>query len=53
MGEQDGKKENSIVDIKKYFSTSGEPLTTKEFTDFWNSCSEEEKDEFRKADLSK
>ncbi len=52
MGQQDnGEWENSIVDIKKYLSTPENPLTTKEFQEFWNSLSEEEKNEFRKSEL--
>lgn len=52
MGQQDnGEVNNSIVDIKKYLSTSDNPLSTKEFQDFWNSLTEEEKNEFKKTEL--
>lgn len=52
MGQQDnGEWENSIVDIKRYLSTPENPLTTKEFQEFWASLSEDEKDEFKKAEL--
>jgi hypothetical protein len=47
----DGKKENSIVDIKKYLSTPENPLTTKEFQEFWSSLTEEEKVEFKTTEL--
>jgi hypothetical protein len=47
-----GKKEgNSIVDIKKYLSTPEKPITNAEFTSFWNSLTEEEKQEFKKTEL--
>lgn len=51
MQRPDGTWENSIVEIKKYLSDGGESLSTKEFTEFWNSLSEEEKDEFKRAEL--
>lgn len=40
-----------MVDIKKYLSTDDRPLTMIEFKEFWESLTEEEKDEFRKTDL--
>ena len=42
---------NSIVDIKKYFERDDKPISTKEFNDFWKSLTEEEKEDFKKADL--
>lgn len=45
--------ENSITDIRKYFEKDAEPFKDNEFVDFWKSLTEEEKDEFKKADLSK
>jgi hypothetical protein len=43
---------NSITDIMKFFATDAEPpLGPGEFKEFWQSLSEEEKNEFRKADL--
>jgi hypothetical protein len=48
----DGSWRNSIVELKKYFSTEGQaPLSTKEFQEFWNSLTEEEKEEFRVSEL--
>lgn len=47
----DGTWENSIVEIKKYLSDGGEPLSTKEFHEFWGSLTQEEKDEFKRAEL--
>lgn len=47
-----GKKEgNSIVDIKKYLSTPEKPITNAEFTSFWNSLTEEEKQEYKNTEL--
>jgi hypothetical protein len=39
------------MDIKKYLSDGGEPLTMAEFNDFWKSLSEEEKQEFKDTKL--
>lgn len=44
--------ENSMLDIKNFFDTSERPLEENEFRDFWMSLSKEERDEYRKADLS-
>jgi hypothetical protein len=43
--------ENSLTALKKFFSTEDRPVSNLEFTEFWKSLSEEEKDEFRKAEL--
>lgn len=52
MGEQnDGTRENKLVEIKQYLSTPENPLTTAEFQEFWNSLTDEEKDEFRRTEL--
>lgn len=52
MDKQDnGKNVNSIVDIQKYLSTLENPVKAKEFQEFWVSCSDEEKEEFRKTEL--
>ncbi len=45
--------ENSLVEIRKYLETPDRPLPMKEFTDFWRSLSEEEKTEYKNADLGK
>lgn len=47
----DGTWSNSIVEIKQYLTTPGDPLASKEFQDFWNSLSQAEKDEFKRAEL--
>lgn len=44
---------NSMVDIKKFLSTPERPLTMQEFKEFWESCTEEEKEEFRQEVLPK
>lgn len=44
---------NSIVDLKKYLSTPERPVTMEEFKAFWDSCSEEEKIEFKNTELPK
>lgn len=42
---------NSIVDIKKFLATPERPVDSKEMTDFWSSLSDEEKEEFKNAEL--
>ena len=43
---------NSASNLKEFFSTPEQPLSTSEFMEFWKSLSEEEKDYYREADLS-
>jgi len=43
--------ENDITAIKKFFEDSPRPLKQGEFMDFWKNLSEEEKQEFRTAEL--
>ena len=43
---------HSVTDLKAFFSTPEKPVSPKEMTEFWKSLSEEEKEEFRTADLS-
>jgi hypothetical protein len=47
------EKKNSVVDIQKYLSTPDRPVKTAEFSDFWKSLTEAEKEEFKSADLPK
>lgn len=47
-----GENRNAITDIKLFFDSEDAPLKEYEFKEFWMSLSEEEKAEFRKADLS-
>lgn len=48
---EDEETFNTIVEIRKYLNTDGEPCSTREFMEFWESLTEEEKDEFRKTEL--
>ena len=45
-------EENSISDIRRFFE-EGTTLKQGEFIEFWKACSEEDRLEFKKADLSK
>jgi hypothetical protein len=45
------EKTNSIADIKRFFETPEKKMTMDEFSDFWNSCTDEEKDEFKRSKL--
>jgi hypothetical protein len=44
--------ENSISDIRRFFSEGERPLEEREFILFWQSLTEQEKDEFRNAILT-
>ena len=44
--------ENSITAIREFFEKDGRPLMKGEFIEFWKACSEAERIEFKKADLS-
>lgn len=48
MGEQD-KKENSINDVRKFLNTPENPITMSEFQEFWQSLTDEEKEEYKKG----
>lgn len=43
---------HTVSDLKEYFSTSEKPVLAKEMMEFWKSLSDEEKEEYKKADLS-
>lgn len=45
-------EENSISDIRRYFERDAKPMEANEFVVFWKSLTDEEKDEFKKADLT-
>lgn len=44
--------ENNMLQIKKAFESTTKPLSMEEFKEFWNSLSDEEKQEFKNEDLS-
>jgi hypothetical protein len=44
-------EENSITAIKEFFDTEDMPLKPKEFQEFWMSLSDDEKREYRQAQL--
>jgi hypothetical protein len=43
--------ENTITDLKRYLSTEDRPVTMQEFKDFWETCTEDEKVEFKQTKL--
>lgn len=43
--------ENTIVELKKYLGTPERPVAMDEFKEFWDSCSEEEKKEYKETKL--
>lgn len=49
--ETEGK--NTVGDLKEFFSTSENPVSSAEFKEFWVSCTEAEREEFRQAELPK
>lgn len=44
--------ENTVKDLKEYFSTPENPVNAREMMDFWQSCSEDDKEYFKTADIS-
>lgn len=45
------ESKNSIVDLKKYLGTKERPVDHSEMNEFWKSLTEEEKEEFKNAEL--
>lgn len=43
--------ENKIVDLKKFLSTPERPVSTQEMQEFWSSLTDEEKAQFKQAEL--
>lgn len=43
---------NSIMDLKKYFSTDDKPCTNEEIREFWKLLTEEEKEYYRMVNIS-
>jgi hypothetical protein len=44
---------NSLVDLQKFFSTPEKPVRMIEMKEFWDSLTDEEKLEFKAAELPK
>jgi hypothetical protein len=53
LGQQDNGeiRENTLGEIMKYLSTPERKVSSAEFQEFWRSCTEEEKAEFKRAEL--
>jgi hypothetical protein len=47
------EEKNSVSDIRRYLSTPDNPVSMEEFTVFWKSLSDEEKDEYKNTELPK
>lgn len=52
MENEEKQEGNSISDIRRYFEDGDHPLKPNEFTEFWKSLSEWDKQTFKEADLS-
>lgn len=44
-------EKSSMVKIKQYLSVPGQPVSLVEFKEFWDSLSDEEKEEFKATKL--
>jgi hypothetical protein len=53
LGQQDNGSDemHTLGELMKYLSTPENKVSSSEFQEFWKSLTEEEKDEFRKAEL--
>ena len=49
--DENGKIENRLVDLKRFFTPEGQSMTTAEFTAEWNQLSDEEKAWFKAQPL--
>lgn len=43
---------NSMTQIREFLSTPEKPVSMAEFSEFWKSLSEDEKNEYKNADLT-
>lgn len=43
--------ENSVVQLRKWLATDEKPVSATEMMEFWNSLTDEEKAEYKSADL--
>ncbi len=44
--------ENTVKDLKSFLSTPEKPVSNGEMMEFWKSLTDEEKEQFKTADLS-
>lgn len=44
--------DNTVKDLKAYFSTTEKPVSNTEMMDFWKSLSDEEKAYYKNAELN-
>lgn len=51
MPTQENPNENSLTELKRFLGTNERQVDNVEFTEFWKSLTDEEKDEFRNAKL--
>lgn len=51
MPTQENPDENSLTELKRYLGTNERKVDNVEFTEFWKSLTDEEKLEFRFAEL--
>lgn len=51
MPKQENSDQNSLTDLKRFFGTNERQVDNVEFTEFWKSLTDEEKDEFRNAKI--
>lgn len=45
-------QENTVKELKEFFSTPDKPVTAPEFMSFWKSCDDEDKAYYKSADLT-
>lgn len=51
MPTQEHPDQNSLTDLKRFLGTPEQPVSNAEWVEFWKSLTDEEKDEFRNAEL--
>lgn len=48
----DAYGKNTLPELIKFFGCEGRPVTTKEFRDFWVSCTTEQQEYYKTAPLT-
>lgn len=48
---EDNSIRHSLPDLMRFLSTPEHPITSAEFNEFWRSCSDQEREEFRSTEL--